>query len=84
LTLGEYGDMVTIDLADISVAGHAAETLLPLLVFGANRAAIRDVMVNGKLILRDGRHPLEEEIVAKYQQLYRRVWGTDTVSGSTR
>jgi formimidoylglutamate deiminase len=84
LTLGEYGDMVTIDLADISVAGHAAETLLPLLVFGANRAAIRDVMVNGKLILRDGRHPLEEEIVAKYQQLYRRVWGTDTVSGSPR
>jgi formimidoylglutamate deiminase len=84
LALGEYGDMVTIDLADISVAGHAAETLLPLLVFGANRAAIRDVMVNGKLILRDGRHPLEEEIVAKYQQLYRRVWGTDTVSGSTR
>jgi formimidoylglutamate deiminase len=84
LTLGEYGDMVTIDLADISVAGHTPETLLPLLVFGASRTAIRDVVVNGKLILRDGRHPLEEEIVGKYQKLYGRVWGADTVSGSAR
>jgi formimidoylglutamate deiminase len=77
LQLDEYGDMVSIDLADISVAGHAPETLLPLLVFGANRTAIRDVVVNGKMILRDGRHPLEEEIVSRYQRLYRRVWGEE-------
>src|SRR5262249_21686413 len=75
LAAGEYGDMVSIDLSDISIAGHTSETLLPLLVFGANRAAIRDVVVNGKVILRDGWHPLEEEIVHKYRQLYRRVWG---------
>jgi formimidoylglutamate deiminase len=83
LRLGEYGDMVSIDLADISIAGHTPETLLPLLVFGANRTAIRDVVVNGKLILRDGRHPLEEEIVGRYQQLYRNVWGEETAR-STR
>jgi formimidoylglutamate deiminase len=83
LGLGEYGDMVSIDLADISVAGHTPETLLPLLVFGANRTAIRDVVVNGRMILQDGRHPLEEEIVGRYQQLYRKVWGEESAR-STR
>lgn len=72
---GEYGDMVSIDLEDISVAGHTPDTLLPLIVFGANRTAIRDVVVNGKTILQDGHHPLQEEIVSSYQQVYRRVWG---------
>jgi formimidoylglutamate deiminase len=81
---GEYGDMVSIDLKDISVAGHTAEALLPLLVFGASRGAIRDVVVNGKVIVRDGRHPLEDEIVQRYQQLYRRVWGEEQPSGSAR
>jgi formimidoylglutamate deiminase len=84
LRLGEYGDMVSIDLNDISVAGHTPEALLPLLVFGANRSAIRDVVVNGKVILRDGRHPLEEEVVRRYQQLYRKVWGEEPRSRSVR
>jgi formimidoylglutamate deiminase len=81
---GEYGDMVTIDLEDISVAGHTPDTLLPLIVFGANRTAIRDVVVNGKTILQDGRHPLQEEIVSRYQQVYRRVWGGESCDGSLR
>jgi formimidoylglutamate deiminase len=84
LTLGEYGDMVSIDLKDLSVAGHTSETLLPILLFGANRTAIRDVVVNGKFILRDGRHPLEEEIVGRYHELDRRVWGQKLAAGSAR
>jgi formimidoylglutamate deiminase len=76
--------MVSVDLEDLSVAGHTAETLLPLLVFGANRTAIRDVVVNGKIILRDGRHPLEEEIVGKYQELYLRVWKDEIALGDVR
>jgi formimidoylglutamate deiminase len=81
---GEYGDMVSIDLEDISVAGHTPDTLLPLIVFGANRTAIRDVVVNGKTILQDGRHPLQDEIVSRYQQVYRKVWGGKSSDGSLR
>jgi formimidoylglutamate deiminase len=81
---GEYGDMVSIDLEDISITGHTPEALLPLLVFGANRTAIRDVIVNGKIVLQDGRHPLQEEIVGRYQELYRRVWGGEFPDGSLR
>lgn len=84
LALGEYADMVSMDLRDLSVAGHTPETLLPILLFGANRAAIRDVVVNGKLIVRDGRHPLEEEIVGRYLEIYRRAWGGHRAGGSAR
>jgi formimidoylglutamate deiminase len=84
LRRGEYGDLVSIDLEDLSIAGHTPEILLPLLVFGANRTAIRDVVVNGKVILQDGRHPLQEEIVSRYQSVYRRVWGGEKAAGSIR
>jgi formimidoylglutamate deiminase len=84
LALGEYADMVSMDLRDLSVAGHTPETLLPILLFGANRAAIRDVVVNGKSIVRDGRHQLEEEIVGKYLEIYRRAWGEHRADGSGR
>lgn len=81
---GEYGDMISVDLNDLSIAGATPETLLPMLVFGANRSAIRDVVVNGRVILQDGRHPLQEEIVQKYRHVHRKVWGQEITSGSIR
>jgi formimidoylglutamate deiminase len=81
---GEFGDMISVDLNDLSIAGNTPETLLPLLVFGASRSAIRDVVVNGRIILQDGHHPLQEEIVQKYREIYRKVWGQEIASGSIR
>ena len=72
---GEHADMISIDLRDLSIAGNTPDDLLPLVVFGMHRSAIRDVIVNGKVILRDGRHPLQDEIVARYEEVYRKVWG---------
>lgn len=71
---GTCADFFTVDLHDLSIAGHSAEDLLPIVVFGVNRTAIRDVAVNGKLILRDGRHPLHDEIAGRYAELHARVW----------
>jgi formimidoylglutamate deiminase len=81
---GEYADMISVDLSEVSIAGNMPETLLPLLVFGANRSAIRDVVVNGRIILQDGHHPLQEEIIQKYREVYRKVWGEDAAGGSAR
>jgi formimidoylglutamate deiminase len=74
LSAGLSADFVTLDRNDPSIAGHSAEDLLPMLTFGLNRSAIRDVFVNGRQILRDGRHALEEEIVAKYKEVHQRIW----------
>src|SRR5271156_4599371 len=67
-------DFFTVDLDDVSIAGHSGEDLLPLAVFSLNRSAIRDVMVNGRWVVRDGKHPLQEEIVSRFNELHHKLW----------
>jgi formimidoylglutamate deiminase len=74
LAAGAYADFFTVDLRDVSIAGHSADDLLPLIVFGMNRTAIRDVVVNGRLVVRDGRHALQDEIVSRYEEVHAKVW----------
>jgi formimidoylglutamate deiminase len=71
---GSYADFFTIDLNDLSIAGHSGEDLLPIIVFALNRSAIRDVVVNGRFILRDQKHVLQDEIISRYKETHRRVW----------
>ncbi|HEX4036728.1 MAG TPA: formimidoylglutamate deiminase [Acidobacteriaceae bacterium] len=74
LGIGEAADFFTVDLRDVSIAGNSSADLLSLIVFGMNRTAIRDVAVNGRLVVRDGRHPLQEEIVLRYAELHAQIW----------
>jgi formimidoylglutamate deiminase len=74
LTPGSFADFFTIDLNDVSIAGHSAEDLLPIIVFSLNRSAIRDVVVNGRFILRDQKHAFEDEIISRYKDLHQKVW----------
>ena len=74
LTTGSFADFFTVDLNDVSIAGHSAEDLLPIIVFALNRSAIRDVVVNGRFILRDQKHVLQDEIISSYKEVHRKVW----------
>jgi formimidoylglutamate deiminase len=76
LSAGSLADFFTVDLDDLSIAGHSGGDLLPLLVFSLNRSAVRDVVVNGRWVVRDGRHPLQEEIVSRYKELHEKLWGS--------
>jgi formimidoylglutamate deiminase len=78
LRAGAFADFFTVDLNDASIAGNSIEDLLPILVFSLNRSAIRDVVVNGRIILRDQRHVQQEEIVARYRELHEKVWADST------
>ena len=71
---GSCADFFTVDLRDASIAGHSAADLLPILVFSLNRSSIRDVVVNGKMVLRDQQHPLRDEIIGRYERVHRKVW----------
>jgi formimidoylglutamate deiminase len=77
LTPGSLADFFTVDLNDVSIAGNSGEDLLPLAVFSLSRSAIRDVMVNGRWVVRDQRHPLQEEIISRYKELHRKLWGSN-------
>ena len=83
LTPGSFADFFTVDLNDVSIAGHSAEDLLPIIVFTLNRSAIRDVVVNGRFILRDQKHALQDEITSRYKQVHQEVWQNSRMGHSS-
>jgi formimidoylglutamate deiminase len=64
----------TIDLDDPSIAGSEPSAFLNNVIFCLERTAIRDVVVAGKTIVKDGRHPLSEEITRRFQDVQGRLW----------
>ncbi|MDP3234117.1 MAG: formimidoylglutamate deiminase [Myxococcales bacterium] len=60
LRAGQLADFVTIDLNHPSMVGVPREALVSAAMLGASSAAIRDVCVQGRLIVEDGRHPEAE------------------------
>jgi formimidoylglutamate deiminase len=71
--LDQPNDYFTLDLRDPSIAGADPESLLPTILFSANRAAVRDVSVNGQRVIENGRHPLQDEIVREFHSVCRRL-----------
>ena len=84
LNPGSFADFFTVDLNDASITGHSTEDLLPIIVFSLNRSAIRDVVVNGRFILRDMKHESQDEIISRYQEVHRKVWQNNPTGGSNR
>jgi formimidoylglutamate deiminase len=68
-------DFITVDLKDVSIAGSSAADLPAIVVFGMQRGAVKDVMVGGRWVVRDGKHAAEAEIVGRYEEVRRAVWG---------
>jgi formimidoylglutamate deiminase len=72
LAPGQPADFFTVDLNDLSILGLDAESLVSQAVFALAKSAVRDVAVQGKLILENGRHPGAAEIRARYRAVERR------------
>ena len=72
LGIGEPADFFTVDLNDLSILGVDAATLASQAVFSLAKSAVRDVVVQGKLILENGRHSGAGEIRAKYRAVQRK------------
>ena len=74
LAQGTPADFFTVDLDDASIAGASSEDLLANIVFSLSRSAVRDVVVGGKMIVQDGKHPDQDEIVERFRKLQVRLW----------
>jgi formimidoylglutamate deiminase len=74
LSVGRGCDFFTVALDDPSIAGTQTADLLPVMIFSMGRSAIRDVVVNGKQIVTEGRHLDQDEIVARFESLQRKLW----------
>jgi formimidoylglutamate deiminase len=74
LEQGHPADFFTVDLNDPSIAGSSPEDLLANVVFSLSRAAVRDVIVGGQTIVKDGHHTKQEEVVERFRTLQKRLW----------
>ncbi len=72
---GQPADFFTVDLNDPSIAGASSADLLSAIVFSLSRTAIRDVVVGGRRIVENGRHAQQEEIVERFKNLQKKLWG---------
>lgn len=57
LAAGRAADLVVLDPAAPAFAGHGSETLADAWLFSGNRSAVDRVMVAGRWVVEDGRHP---------------------------
>ncbi len=72
LAPGDPADFFTIDLSDTSILGLTPAELPTQAVFALNRAAVRDVAVQGRILLHDCQHPEADSIRDRYLAVQRR------------
>jgi formimidoylglutamate deiminase len=73
IEVGRRADWLVLDAAHPSMAGAAADTALDHLLFAGGDAAIRDVMVAGRWVIKDRRHATEEELRPRFAGLMRKL-----------
>ena len=70
---GRFADLLVLDADHPALVGHGPETLLDAYLFCAGKAAVREVRVAGRRVVRDGRHPLREEIGEAFRSALSRL-----------
>jgi len=70
---GARADWLVLDADHPSLAGTPPERALDRLVFGGGRAAIREVMVAGRTVVRDGRHALREQSRRDFSEWMQKI-----------
>jgi formimidoylglutamate deiminase len=73
IEVGRRADWLVLDDAHASMAGATADTALDHLVFAGGEAAIRDVMVGGRWVIKDRHHAIEEELRPRFAGLMERL-----------
>jgi formimidoylglutamate deiminase len=73
LEVGRRADWLVLDAAHPSMVGAAADTALDHLLFAGGDAAIRDVMVAGRWVIKDRRHAVEDDLQPRFAGLMRRL-----------
>ncbi len=75
LVAGRRADLVMLDADCHVLLGHGPDTVLDAWILGGTQNPVRDVLVAGRWVIRDGRHPQEEAIRAAYRAAAAMLFG---------
>ena len=70
---GYRADVVVLDTEQPALVGREEDQLLDAWIFSGEDTPVRDVMVGGAWVVKDGRHRAQEEIADAYRALSRRL-----------
>jgi formimidoylglutamate deiminase len=73
IEVGRRADWLVLDGAHPSMAGSVPDNALDHLVFAGGSAAIRDVMVAGRWVVKDRRHAAEPALHTRFLDLMKRL-----------
>lgn len=73
IEVGRRADWLVLDAEHPTMAGAAADTALDHLLFAGGEAAIRDVMVAGRWVIKDRRHAVEDELRPRFAGLMQKL-----------
>jgi formimidoylglutamate deiminase len=65
---GGRADFVALNLEDPALAAQGVDALLDAAIFGPCRQPVRDVMVAGRWVVRDGHHASEDDVFTRYRK----------------
>ena len=66
-------DLVVLDDTHVDLADRHGETLMDAFLFNCAGRAVKNVMVGGNWVVREGRHHDEEAIEARYRKVQKRL-----------
>lgn len=70
---GRRADLVVLDANHPALAGRSGDGLVDSWIFSGNDNPVRDVIVAGEMVVRDGQHAHGEQAAADYAALMRRL-----------
>lgn len=70
---GWRADFVILNTDDPALVAQSVDDMLDAAIFGPCRQPVRDVMVCGRWVVRDGRHPEERAVLADYRAALARL-----------
>ncbi|MGH8457926.1 MAG: amidohydrolase family protein, partial [Nevskiales bacterium] len=75
LAVGKRADWLVLDGADPYLATSTGDAILNRWLFAGGDRQIRDVLVNGRWVVREGRHAAEEQTGRAFAQILRQLLG---------
>ena len=75
LEAGARADIVVLYQDHPALLGRMGDEILDSWVFCGEDTPVRDVMVSGRWVVRDGRHPRQEQATGAYREVVERITG---------